>query len=126
MMILQNEAPALLQDDGAYNEERKEVHPIDNLLGLPTPGLFGTTEGVTAVSPDGHATTAAWPNASEGIAGFAAAEVGDGSIQCFVLTAPPSGLAPDSLIETVMASSLALYSSTLHAPGAVPAWSLVQ
>ena len=48
MMILQNEAPALLQDDGAYNEERKEVHPIDNLLGLPTPELrprgdtFGT------------------------------------------------------------------------------------
>ena len=88
--------------------------------------LFGTTECVTAVSPDVHATTAAWPNASEGIAGFAAAEVGDGSIQCFVLTAPPSGLAPDSLIETVMTSSLSLYSSTLHAPEAVPAWSLVR
>ena len=55
--ILENEAPALLQDDGAYtDEERKEVHPIDNLLGLPTPELRprGDTFGAPTVGDAGH------------------------------------------------------------------------
>jgi hypothetical protein len=89
--------------------------------------LFSTNHGLTAVSPAGVPSFTPWANMSEGIAGFAAAEdVASGEITCFVLTAPPGILSGGMLIEDIMNSALALYTTTLQPPGIASASFTVQ
>lgn len=90
--------------------------------------VLSTNLGVTTIGPDGAVTFASWANASEGVAGFAAAEdVGSGEITCFAITAPPDILAGGMLVEEIMNSALGLYTTKLRADttGSHLAWNAV-
>ena len=87
--------------------------------------VAATNEGLVAVSPSLAATFSPWPNASEALLGFAAAEAADGSVRAYALAAAAGSVSAGMMVESAMGAVSALYSATLAAPGAQPSWAEV-
>ena len=84
--------------------------------------LTATNDAVMSIDPSLVVSAFPWPNASEALLGFAAAEAEDGSIRAYALTALRASVSAGMMVESAMSTCQRVYTTTLASPSASGNW----